>query len=286
MKKQNTNTDIRYFIRKSEDRGYFDHGWLKSYHSFSFGDYYDPDWMGFENLRVINDDWIAPNSGFPLHGHKHMEIVSVILNGEIEHKDILGHQEIVPVGHVQVMNAGSGIRHSEFNPSPKAPLRLLQIWIEPDSQQIAPHYKRIDFTSTLQKPGIHFLDHLNVHQKIRLGLIQKSLNVESFFVKAGQSLWLQATEEDLQISLQTLTNADATTAASPSPSPSSLLTLHNGDALALWAAPYDIQVNVSTPAKNNFIPTATTVTNQNENVATSGILRTQGLIILQGNGLN
>jgi redox-sensitive bicupin YhaK (pirin superfamily) len=129
-------------LRPSGKRGYADHGWLQSWHSFSFADYYDPDEMGWGPLRVINEDIVAPGQGFPLHGHRDMEIVTVILDGALEHRDSLGNGAIVVPGEVQRMSAGTGVRHSEFNPSPDRPTHLLQIWIAPASNGIAPGYEQ------------------------------------------------------------------------------------------------------------------------------------------------
>lgn len=131
--------------RAAESRGAADFGWLKSRHTFSFGRYYDPAFMGFRALRVINDDWVAPAAGFDTHGHRDMEIISLVLEGEIAHKDSAGHSEILPAGEFQLMSAGRGIHHSEFNPSTEKPLRFLQIWIEPNVQGQAPRYQQKRF---------------------------------------------------------------------------------------------------------------------------------------------
>jgi redox-sensitive bicupin YhaK (pirin superfamily) len=162
-------------IRKAEERGHFDFGWLNTYHTFSFGEYYDPRNMGFRALRVINEDWVHPGRGFPTHGHRDMEIITYVLEGGLAHKDSMGNGSIIRPGEVQRMSAGTGVRHSEANPSPDESVHLLQIWILPDEEGVEPSYEQKRFEDEEKRGRLRLVaspdgsdDSVTIHQDARV----------------------------------------------------------------------------------------------------------------------
>lgn len=162
-------------LRKSADRGKEKFDWLDSHHTFSFGHYYDRNHMGFGPLRVINEDWVAPGAGFPTHPHDNMEIVTYVLQGELAHRDSMGNGSSIKPGDVQRMSAGTGVRHSEFNPSATDPLRFLQIWILPRTQGLAPGYEQRAFTAAERRGRLRLVGSpdgregsVTVHQDVLL----------------------------------------------------------------------------------------------------------------------
>ncbi len=204
-------------IRASDERGHANRGWLDSYHSFSFANYYDQNWMGFTVLRVINEDVIAPAQGFGMHSHADMEIITYVLQGNLAHKDSLGNTEVIRQGHVQRMTAGTGITHSEFNASDSEPVHLLQIWILPNQQNLAPSYED-GFFSDAQKQNKWCLlasEHaeagsLKIHQDMSLFASKLSeRKVLEYALKQNRSAYLQVASGSVEIDGKQLNAGDA-----------------------------------------------------------------------------
>lgn len=203
-------------LRKAADRGYADQGWLRTYHTFSFADYYDPQFMGFASLRVINDDYIEPRKGFPRHPHHNMEIVTYVLNGSLEHKDSLGNGTVILPGEVQRMSAGRGITHSEYNHSHTEVLHLLQIWFLPNKKNVSPSYEQ-KFFSDEQKSGKFCLvasEHgdagsVSLHQDVNMyaALLDGDQQI-TFIIPAHRKVWVHLAQGEMVMNGYTLNAGD------------------------------------------------------------------------------
>jgi redox-sensitive bicupin YhaK (pirin superfamily) len=194
-------------LRRSEERGGGNHGWLNTKHSFSFSDYYDPKFMGFRSLRVINEDWVQPGHGFPTHPHRDMEIITYVLEGALEHKDSLGTGSVIRPGDGQRMSAGTGIRHSEANPSQKESVHLLQIWITPDKQGHQPGYEQKEFHADEKRGKLRLLaspdgrdGSVTIHQdaKLYVSLLEPGEAVEHK-LESGRHAWLQVAKGAVEL---------------------------------------------------------------------------------------
>jgi quercetin 2,3-dioxygenase len=203
-------------IRRSNERGGGDYGWLKTRHTFSFNDYYDPKWMGFRSLRVINEDWVAPGGSFPTHPHRDMEIITYVLSGKLEHKDSLGTGSVILPGDGQRMTAGRGIRHSEANPSASDPVHLLQIWILPDKQGHEPGYeqksfpeadKRGKFRLIASNDGAESSVKINQDAKLFVSLLAAGEEVNQS-LDAKRHAWLQVAKGEVEVNGQKLHPGD------------------------------------------------------------------------------
>lgn len=204
-------------LRKSQDRGFADHGWLKSFHSFSFAGYYDPQFMGFGNLRVINEDRIAPGTGFGTHGHRDMEIISYVLSGELAHKDTLGNVKGIPPGDVQRMSAGRGVMHSEFNHAKDQVTHFLQIWIEPNVTDIEPSYEQKRFPDADKRGKLRLVaspdgaeGSVLIHANARLyaGLFDGAERA-ALELATGRKAYVHLVRGELQVNGQRLATGDA-----------------------------------------------------------------------------
>ena len=203
-------------VRRSEQRGHADHGWLNSYHSFSFADYYDPEHVQFGALRVINEDRVQAGQGFGTHGHRDMEIVSYVLEGALEHKDSMGTGSVIRPGDVQMMSAGSGIRHSEFNASPTELVHFLQIWIVPNRQGVQPRYQQVHFADAEKRGRLRLIispdgenGSLSVYQDARVyaGLFDGEESAE-LKVGDGRFAYVHVARGSLEVNGQRLVDGD------------------------------------------------------------------------------
>lgn len=186
-------------IRKANERGHANHGWLDTYHTFSFASYRDPQHMGFRSLRVMNEDFVQPGQGFGTHPHRDMEIVTYVLEGALEHKDSMGNGEVLRPGEFQRMSAGTGITHSEFNPSDTEPVHLYQIWLYPDRKGIEPSYEQKQFPEIERRNQLRLVasqdadaGSLLIHQDAQIYLSSLDAGIEiSHELKPGRHAWLQ-----------------------------------------------------------------------------------------------
>jgi len=203
-------------IRKSNERGHANHGWLDSYFTFSFADYYDPQWLGFRSLRVINDDLILPGMGFGTHPHRDMEIISYVLSGALQHRDSMGNGRVIKPGEFQYMAAGSGVEHSEFNPSKTEATRLLQIWIQPDLKGVKPRYAERNFTKA-ETGKLHLVasktgraGSMAIHQDadLLLGKFDAGQSVKRSLA-SGRHAWVHVAEGEVSINGKKLSGGDA-----------------------------------------------------------------------------
>src|SRR5688572_7344967 len=193
-------------IRKANERGHAEHGWLDTYHTFSFANYYDPQWMGYRSLRVINDDMVMPGMGFGTHPHRDMEIITYILSGALQHKDSMGNGRVIRTGDVQYMAAGTGVQHSEFNPSKEEAVHLLQIWIQPDTKSVKPRYAEKSLQDAA--PGtLHLVTSktgrdgsIAIHQDADLWLAKlEPGNRVAHKLAPGRAAWLHIAEGEVSL---------------------------------------------------------------------------------------
>jgi redox-sensitive bicupin YhaK (pirin superfamily) len=203
-------------VRKAQERGHFDFGWLNTYHTFSFGEYYDPEFMGFRSLRVINEDWVQAGGGFPTHPHRDMEIVTYILEGALQHKDSMGNGSAIRPGEVQRMTAGTGITHSEYNPSKSEPVHLLQIWLMPEQRGLKPSYEQKTYPAEEKRGRMRLIasrdgreGSVTIHQDadIYAGLLNgEELN---FPLRPERHAWVQVARGTVSVNGQELGPGDA-----------------------------------------------------------------------------
>jgi redox-sensitive bicupin YhaK (pirin superfamily) len=202
-------------IRKSDERGHFDHGWLDTYHTFSFADYHDSNFMGFRSLRVINEDRVKPNVGFGRHGHRDMEIVTLVMSGQLAHQDSMGNGSVIRRGDVQRMTAGTGVLHSEMNPSADEPVHLFQIWILPERHGLTPGYEQKTVSDEQRRNQLKLVasrdgrdGSVTIHQDATLysALLDDASVTHAF--GDGRYGWLQVASGDVEVNGQKLVAGD------------------------------------------------------------------------------
>lgn len=203
-------------IRPQNQRGVANFSWLDSRHTFSFGNYYDPQHMGFASLRVINEDKVIPKKGFGTHGHQDMEIITCVLSGELEHRDSMGNGSVIRPGDVQRMSAGTGVRHSEFNASDTNPVHLLQIWIMPEKRGLKPSYEEKNFSPQIKQGKLTLIgsqdgrdNSVTIHQDVNLylGSLTKSDRL-NYSIKDNRGIWLQVARGKVKLNEQLLQAGD------------------------------------------------------------------------------
>ncbi|WP_432716486.1 pirin family protein [Pantoea agglomerans] len=202
------------YVRKAEERGHANHGWLDSWHTFSFASYHDANFMGFSALRVINEDVIDGGQGFGTHPHKDMEILTYVLSGTVEHQDSMGNKEQIPAGEFQIMSAGTGVRHSEYNASESEPLHLYQIWIIPERTGIEPRYDQRRFPDVQGRQLVLSPDaregSLKVFQDMTLSRwVMTAGEQDKVAIDAGRRIWIQVVKGDVTVNGNAITTSDA-----------------------------------------------------------------------------
>lgn len=202
------------YVRKAEERGHANHGWLDSWHTFSFASYHDANFMGFSALRVINEDVIDGGQGFGTHPHKDMEILTYVLSGTVEHQDSMGNKEQIPAGEFQIMSAGTGVRHSEYNASESEPLHLYQIWIIPERTGIEPRYDQRRFPDVQGRQLVLSPDaregSLKVFQDMTLSRwVMAAGEQDNVAIDAGRRIWIQVVKGDVTVNGNAITTSDA-----------------------------------------------------------------------------
>lgn len=203
-------------VRPAAERGFADHGWLQTHHTFSFAHYYDPQYMGFRNLRVLNDDTVQPGEGFGTHGHRDMEIISYVVEGALEHRDSMGTGSVLRAGDVQRMTAGRGVTHSEFNHSKVDPLRFLQIWVLPEREGLEPEYEERNFSDKEKSGRLRLIvspggdeASLRIHHDTRVfaSILEQGETVEHV-LEPGRHAWIQVVEGELDLDGNALGRGD------------------------------------------------------------------------------